>query len=57
MTNYESRAQPGRFLMPHIMCPTTEDIISYILNWVCPECEDQSENVLKSSRVMSNGLA
>jgi hypothetical protein len=37
VTNYESRAQPGRFLMPHIMCPTTEDIISYILNWVCPE--------------------
>jgi tRNA(Ile2) C34 agmatinyltransferase TiaS len=24
--------------MPHTMLPTTEDIISDILNWVCPEC-------------------
>jgi hypothetical protein len=24
--------------MPHTMFPTTEDIISDILNWVCPEC-------------------
>jgi hypothetical protein len=24
--------------MPHAMLPTNEDIISDILNWVCPEC-------------------
>jgi hypothetical protein len=24
--------------MPRTMLPTTEDIISDILNWVCPEC-------------------
>jgi hypothetical protein len=24
--------------MPHTMLPTTEDIISDILNWVCPQC-------------------
>jgi hypothetical protein len=24
--------------MPHPMLPATEDIISDILNWVCPEC-------------------
>jgi hypothetical protein len=24
--------------MPHTMLQTTEDIISDILNWVCPEC-------------------
>jgi hypothetical protein len=24
--------------MPHTMLPTTEHIISDILNWVCPEC-------------------
>jgi hypothetical protein len=24
--------------MPHPMLPTNEDIISAILNWVCPEC-------------------
>jgi hypothetical protein len=40
--------------MPHRMFPTTEDIISYILNWVCPECGDQWANVLKSSRVKGN---
>jgi hypothetical protein len=25
--------------MPHAMLPTTEGIISDILNWVCPECD------------------
>jgi hypothetical protein len=24
--------------MPHAMLPATEDVISDILNWVCPEC-------------------
>jgi hypothetical protein len=24
--------------MPHAISPTTEEIISDILNWVCPEC-------------------
>ena len=24
--------------MPHAMLPTSEDLISDILNWVCPEC-------------------
>jgi hypothetical protein len=24
--------------MPHAMLPVTEDILSDILNWVCPDC-------------------
>ena len=28
----------GDFSVPHTMLPTTEGIISDILNWVCPEC-------------------
>lgn len=24
--------------MPHAMLPVTEDIISDIVNWVCPDC-------------------
>jgi hypothetical protein len=36
---YDKRlVQRGEFQMPHSLSQTSEDIISGILNWVCPEC-------------------
>lgn len=35
--------------MPHTMLPTAEDIISDILNWVCPECSGPMGKRTKSA--------
>jgi hypothetical protein len=38
LTRHESLVERGELQMPHAMSQTSEDIISGILNWVCPGC-------------------
>jgi len=38
LTSPERLVQRGELQMPHAMSQTSRDIISGILNWVCPEC-------------------
>jgi hypothetical protein len=38
LTSQVSLVERGELQMPHATSQTSEDIISGILNWVCPEC-------------------
>jgi hypothetical protein len=42
--------------MPHAMSQTSEDIISGILNWVCPECGGRMDGRTKEFKCQGECL-